>query len=31
MKNIMYEQFPIGFDDLKAKISRTFMQITPEL
>jgi hypothetical protein len=31
VRNIMHDQFPIGIDDLKAKISKSFMQITPEL
>jgi len=31
VKNIMYDQFPLDTDDNRAKISKTFMQITPEL
>jgi len=31
VKNIMYDQFSIGIDDFKAKISKTFVQNTPEL
>ena len=31
MKYVTYDQFPIGIDDLKVKVSRTLMHITPEL